>query len=119
MTCISGIILTFFRKQCINETEEFDFLKDIVVNVEDTPNTISFQNEEVKSSNEVKDIEISSIQENHLEDDDISKTQNHKCSISTILNDDPVTPPLNRTKDVEFDELNEPADSNLNEATSL
>lgn len=114
------LIYFIFRKQCINETEEFDFLKDIVANVEDSPAAVSTQNDEAKSSNESKDSLVENVQENPAAalDEDSSKTQNHKCSISTMLNDDPVTPPHNRTADVDLSEFNESASSNLDEKSS-
>lgn len=110
-----------FRKQCINETEEFDFLKDIVASIEDTPAVaVSTQSDETKASNEFKDNVIESVRENTTTvlDEDNSKTQNHKCSISTMLNDDPVTPPQNRTVDFDLNELNASASSSLSEKLS-
>lgn len=104
------------RKQCINETEEFDFLKDIVASIEDTPAAaVSAQSDGTKASNEVKDNAIENVRENTtavLEEDN-SKTQNHKCSILKMLNDDPVTPPQNRTVDIDLSELNESVSNSL------
>ena len=110
-----------FRKKCINETEEFDFLKDIVAAVEDTPTAASSQADEVKTSSEHKnnlaeDVSVKESLDAAL-DEHSSNIQSHKCSISTILNDDPVTPPpYNRTSDVELSETNTSADNDLNEA---
>ena len=87
-----------FRKQCINETEEFDFLKDIVANVEDASNlSVS---EEHKPTIHIEDASISCTNEKDEITED--KGQNHKCSISTMLNDEPVTPPNIRSKNLEL-----------------
>ena len=91
-----------FRKRCINETEEFDFLKDIVANVEDSSIvvTVSQLNENDKSTidKETESIDLSEI--SPTQNNDVSRNQHHKCSISTMLNDEPMTPPLNRASDV-------------------
>lgn len=123
LNCVFKFLLIFsscFRKQCINETEEFDFLKDIVANVEDTPVVVSVQSEETKVSDEVNN---NGIEENPavitIHEDEGSKTLNHKCSISTMLNDEPVTPPHNRTKDIDLSEGHVPvSDNTLNETSS-
>lgn len=74
----------------------------------------------MKTSNEDKDNLVESAQENLAvaHEEDSNKTLNHKCSISAMLNDDPVTPPHNRTVDVDLSEVNLSASSNFNENSS-
>lgn len=94
-------VYLLYRKQCINETEEFDFLKDIVANVDDATNSSAApaaeENKPLISAEAVSPIDI-------LENDDMGedKGQNHKCSISIMLNDEPVTPPYVRSKNTEL-----------------
>ena len=91
-----------------------------MASIEETPQAVSAQIDETKTSTEFKNKVIESVQENTTAvlDEDNNKTQNHKCSISTMLNDDPVTPPYNRTVDVDLSEINVSASSNLSEKSS-
>lgn len=94
-------VYSLYRKQCINETEEFDFLKDIVANVDDATHTntltapVSEENKPTISIEEVVPHNDTLEKEENGED---KGQQNHKCSISTMLNDEPVTPLHVRSK---------------------
>lgn len=109
-----------YRKQCINETEQFDFLKDIVASVDDTlssgSNGAHIEETEQLPGND--DTVKTDTQEKVSVIEDETKIHNHKCSISAMLNDDPVTPPQIRTKDIliqEGNSINE--DSNVKETS--
>lgn len=87
------------RKQCINETEEFDFLKDIVANVDDASHTNTSAAPVAEENKPTISIEEAPHNDT-LENEEISEDKglNHKCSISTMLNDEPVTPPQVKSK---------------------
>ena len=97
-----------FRKQCIYETEEFDFLKDLVINVENNSGSIAVSSTEENKNDSIKDTdttELTEIQQNMLNlDDDNTKSQLHKCPISTLLNTEPVTPTTNRSISINLKE---------------
>lgn len=102
--------LLIYRKQCINETEQFDFLKDIVANVDDTPTNSSSgpHNEDNEKISDDKEPVNSEMQEKATSmDDESGKNHNHKCSISAMLNDDPVTPPQQRINEIIIDSNDE------------
>lgn len=78
-----------FRKQCINETEEFDFLKDIVANVDDLA---VVSTSAVDSAAELKCDPIADDNETISEPKPILEDSTvNPCSISTILNEDSST----------------------------
>lgn len=103
------------RKQCINETEQFDFLKDIVANIDDSASSSSVNedvSEKIAESKELSPTE--SLDRVSVNVEEISKPHSQKCSISTMLNEDLVNSPLNQNNSIELSEDQEIINNNDN-----
>lgn len=85
-----------------------------MANVEDTPAVAPATVADINAVVEAKDDAIKEeIPAEVCENED--KSQNHKCSIAIMLNDDPVTPPRNRNEEDNLSKEDVTVNSNSNE----
>jgi hypothetical protein len=109
------LIKTIRRKHCINETEEFDFLKDIVESVEKVSMSASLVEhpEEEKSIVEETVDDVKFLEPDCVETgvDEESKVSVSKCTISSILNEDSEHLSSNQTETLEQPKIAEGKDA--------